>query len=180
MECVALLTAWTYLLYILLPMWVCVCACAHHTYIQSTYMTNCQGPLKVDHTHTHTHTQTHMHTHTLSPWFVPLPTSSAAYGVSAGVRQCQLPPSASQWGPASRHLSGQLSLLSTLHCTTLCQASAQDPELLTHTPALTRGKSTIVFIVLPCKVRRILSDRGAGLNQLMPSTESTKLQILSC
>lgn len=72
------------------------------------------------------------HTHSLSPWFVPLPTSSAAYGVSAGVRQCQLPPSASQWGPASRHLSGQLSLLSTLHCTTLCQASTQDLEQ--HTP----------------------------------------------
>lgn len=87
-------------------------------------------------------------------WFVPLPTSSAAYGVSAGVRQCQLPPSASQWGPASRHLSGQLSLLSTLHCTTLRQASTQDRELRTHA-CINTHQDVIghVRIVLLCEVK---------------------------
>lgn len=98
------------------------------------------GRITSRNTNTHTHERLprsskvdQIHTDTLSPWFVPLPISSAARGVSAGVRQCQLPPSASQWGPASRHLSGQLSLLSTLHCTTIRQACARCGELHAHT-----------------------------------------------
>lgn len=95
------------------------------------------------------HSDTHIHRHTLSPWFVPLPISSAACGVSAGVRPCQLPPSASQWGPASRHLSGQLSLLSTLHCSTLCQASAHHREPHAHTHINTHeDKMEHVFMIL--------------------------------
>lgn len=126
-------------------------------------MNNCQGPLKV--------AQIQTHAHTLSPWFVPLPTSSAAYGVSAGVRQCQLPPSASQWGPASRHLSGQLSLLSTLHCTTLCQASTQDREPHMHASIKTHQNTMgRVFIVFKQK------GFHEWFNQVMQTTELLRRQ----